>query len=135
MKKCRICGQDKPLSEFHKNKGNKDGHATLCRACQAAYQQSRKSEIFEYGLMYKYGITKAKYNEIFEKQGRVCALCTETDPRSSGGRGPHTICAGQRNGCGSCVRGILCDDCNVLVGKVERLKNKSDLLKYLDGRP
>jgi len=31
---CSQCGQVKPLSEFHKHAGHKDGHASICRVCR-----------------------------------------------------------------------------------------------------
>lgn len=33
VKKCRLCGEEKPLSEYHKDKGSKDGHTSRCKAC------------------------------------------------------------------------------------------------------
>lgn len=32
-KKCASCNQSKPLTEFHKNKGHKDGLNSYCNAC------------------------------------------------------------------------------------------------------
>ena len=32
-KKCTCCGRELPLSEFYKNKRNKDGYATQCKEC------------------------------------------------------------------------------------------------------
>ena len=34
MKTCRICKQDKPYSEYVKNKTNKDGYTTECNICR-----------------------------------------------------------------------------------------------------
>ena len=34
MKKCRICNQIKPLEDYHKNKGNKDGLESRCKSCR-----------------------------------------------------------------------------------------------------
>jgi hypothetical protein len=33
MKKCRVCGIEKPLTEFHKTKSSKDGHRSICKTC------------------------------------------------------------------------------------------------------
>jgi hypothetical protein len=33
MKKCSKCGIEKSLTEFHKNKGSKDGHRSECKSC------------------------------------------------------------------------------------------------------
>ena len=32
-KECRVCGEQKPLSEYHKKHDNKDGLQTCCRTC------------------------------------------------------------------------------------------------------
>lgn len=36
MKKCRCCGLEKPLSEFHLSPRNKDGVKTECKSCYNA---------------------------------------------------------------------------------------------------
>jgi len=35
-KTCTKCNSMKPLSEYHKNKKSKDGHATQCKECKNA---------------------------------------------------------------------------------------------------
>lgn len=37
MKKCTSCKLEKELSEFNRNKRNKDGHSTECRECAKKY--------------------------------------------------------------------------------------------------
>lgn len=37
MKKCCICGNTKPLSEFNKHKNRKDGRQTACKLCNKQY--------------------------------------------------------------------------------------------------
>ncbi len=38
---CTECGQEKPISEFNKNKGSKDGHQSRCRSCFSKYNKAR----------------------------------------------------------------------------------------------
>lgn len=50
QKACRKCGETKPLSEFYRQKGMKDGHRHNCKACHAAahkvwYEKNRDDEI------------------------------------------------------------------------------------------
>lgn len=33
MKACSVCGEAKPLTEYHKDGGAKDGHTSRCKAC------------------------------------------------------------------------------------------------------
>lgn len=37
MKKCKQCGEVKPISMFHKQAKAKDGHMAHCRSCHAKY--------------------------------------------------------------------------------------------------
>ena len=37
MKRCGKCRVEKPFSEFHKNRSNKDGHSGRCKECRKAY--------------------------------------------------------------------------------------------------
>lgn len=38
---CSECGQEKPLSEFNKNRGSKDGLQDRCRSCFSRYNKAR----------------------------------------------------------------------------------------------
>lgn len=47
MRKCRLCGKRKPLSEFYENPVYHDGYSTRCKACLRVitreYQRARVS--------------------------------------------------------------------------------------------
>lgn len=43
-KKCNDCGQLLTLDNFHKNKGNKDGHLNKCKKCVSEYHKGKLSE-------------------------------------------------------------------------------------------
>lgn len=45
MKLCPKCQQIKPLSEFHKNRGHKDGLQYRCKSCVKAYSQTSNGKI------------------------------------------------------------------------------------------
>lgn len=45
MKKCRRCNETKNLSEFHKAKTTKDGHAGWCKSCVKQYAQTPEGKI------------------------------------------------------------------------------------------
>ena len=42
VKKCSKCGQEKPLSEFYKDKKGKDGYKSECKQCEYARKKARK---------------------------------------------------------------------------------------------
>lgn len=43
MKKCRACGEEKPITEFYKNNHYKDGYYGVCKKCHNV-QTSRNAE-------------------------------------------------------------------------------------------
>lgn len=47
-KRCYHCKQIKPLSDFTKDKRNKDGLSGICRACKKLYNQAQKEYQAEY---------------------------------------------------------------------------------------
>lgn len=59
-------------------------------------------------LMRRYGITLEDYNDLFDRQRGVCAICDEFSKRRLSVDHCH---ATNRN------RGLLCDNCNLGLGK------------------
>lgn len=50
MKRCKKCGETKPLDDFYREKGCRDGHRPECKACNLAakkawYQRNREHAI------------------------------------------------------------------------------------------
>jgi hypothetical protein len=41
LKKCRICGEEKPLTEFHRATGARDGHRGECKSCFRSLWKAR----------------------------------------------------------------------------------------------
>jgi Recombination endonuclease VII len=58
-----------------------------------------------------YGITVAQYAEILEAQGNTCAICKGTNMALP-------LCVDHDHETGK-VRGILCTNCNLLLGRTE----------------
>ena len=56
MKKCIKCGIEKSLSEFHKDRSQKDGHRNECKTCRneyfTRYRQKNKDKIAEKNSRY-----------------------------------------------------------------------------------
>lgn len=89
-------------------------------------------------LRRRFGLSLLQYNDMLASQGGGCAICgTETSLK--GGKPirfsvdhDRSCCPGDHS-CGTCVRGLLCNHCNVGVGhlrdNVELLQSAIEYLK------
>ena len=82
-----------------------------------------------YQLLYQYGLTVDQYNELCSGG---CCVCGSMDRLSIDH--DHACCPTNKT-CGKCIRGVLCDQCNVVLGRVKddpvRLRALAD---YLEGK-
>jgi hypothetical protein len=105
-KLCTTCMEWKPVEDFDRKL---TGRHTKCRPCKKSLR-----------LNYCYGIDTVGWENLFDLQDRRCKICRRADP----GNRPwatdhnHACCPGEAT-CGKCVRGILCSDCNMALGKLE----------------
>ena len=66
-------------------------------------------------LRQKYGISLTEYDEMLKKQNGLCAICGEY---SVDRKGTHTRMPVDHDHKTGKVRGILCNRCNLVLGKV-----------------
>jgi len=96
------------------------------REAENKYRRRRFStdEVKNRRLIEKYGISLKQRNELFEKQGGVCAICKNTPKGSLHTDHSHST---------GVVRGILCNKCNMALGllkdNTEFLMNAIEYLK------
>jgi hypothetical protein len=130
MSYCPSCKQEKPLSEFNKDKNTYFRIAIYCRECQKTknhqkYQDHRESHR-NTQLRCDFGITLVEYKEMLAIQGGGCAIC---DGQSTNGRRlsvDHCHETGQ-------IRGLLCDNCNFALGHLRNsIKLALAAAKYLE---
>ena len=128
MKKCRVCGEEKPLTEYHKAKGNADGHENRCKSCKheanMADVEGRRRRSYKYLLKKEYNMTLADYDRMLEEQGGQCAICgtAEVDGR---------FCVDHNHATGE-VRGLLCNGCNSGLGQLgDSISNLASAIAYL----
>lgn len=95
----------------------------------------------QYKRCQRHGVSFQKYLEMLEAQGGVCAICKghqKNKKRAFCIDHDHACCIGKR-GCGKCVRGLLCDSCNWMLGSaydsIERLQAAIDYLKKWQTKP
>ncbi len=124
MKTCKKCGEVKPLTDFHKAKGCKDGTRHTCKRCHyASNLKWKKTNIskFRYQqrssyLKRKYGVTMEWYENKLEEQKEVCAICSCD---SSGLRGKDDMfCVDHCHTTGQ-PRALLCHKCNAGIGMLK----------------
>jgi hypothetical protein len=75
-------------------------------------------------LKTKFGITPADVDRLLAGQGGVCAICKGTNAIWHVDH-DHSCCPGQTT-CGGCIRGILCQPCNLALGL---FKDNADSLR------
>lgn len=98
VKKCRDCGQDRPITVFKSDKRSQDNHATVCQTCL----DNRESRVQNPG----------EYEALYIKQKFRCAICNckvflskilvDRNPETDG------------------VEGLLCRRCNRLLRQSNR---------------
>lgn len=69
-------------------------------------------------LKYLYGLQPGGYEQMLAEQNGACAGCRRVlDEENLHVDHDHACCATKRS-CGDCVRGLLCDDCNLVLGRL-----------------
>ena len=122
-KVCTKCGEEKPLSEFYKR--SEYVYENRCKQCNnMAKHWNRAKKI--------YNCTQNEYEQMYEDQGGVCAICgrPETRKRLKRLSIDHDHSTGE-------VRALLCSDCNAGLGRFgddpERLRSAAAYLeKYFN---
>jgi len=148
LKLCKQCSTEKPISEFWNKEQSKDGKHHCCIPCakdnnSKYFHKNRKREYArrkkwvddnpekrkessrKYRLKTEYGLTPEQYQEMYDKQGGVCSICSEKCTAQ------FNLAVDHNHDTGS-VRELLCKSCNVALGF---LKDSSEVAekaaKYL----
>lgn len=124
-KVCKDCSIDKPLSEFYpqKQKHKDKVYLRYQSYCKPCHYERTKVGAREAQLKKNYGIGQAEYEQMFEAQNGVCKICSKGDSRKLSIDHNHTT--GE-------VRALLCQNCNVGIGKFqEKVELLEKAIAYL----
>lgn len=124
LRRCTKCLAEKPLTGFYKNKSMPGGFHYWCKPCHGQWQKTKYGYDSEYreqkrkkwrenNLMKKYGLTPLQYDLKSRFQHDACAIC-----RTPAVEFEHRLCVDHNHKTGK-VRGLLCDNCNMIVGVLE----------------
>jgi hypothetical protein len=133
-KQCSACGEKKPLTEFHRKSGSRDGRQPRCKPCAVAlviqwqrdnparhYAKQRRSD-----LRRQYGLTSEEVEAMFERQGRACAICRSPEGPDMRVVLDHCHTSGR-------ARGLLCAHCNTGLGMFQDdVEKMARAAAYLD---
>lgn len=144
MQVCRICNQELPFISFHKNGTRK--YRTDCINCRNSnrrqFRKDNKEIIFqkentpEYkakssaaAIKRLYGLSIEQFQNMEKAQNGLCAICNnpEQNPQKKKLSVDHCHTTGK-------VRGLLCHNCNVVLGLIKEDSRILESIKqYLKG--
>jgi len=126
---------------FYRNKNSPDGLNSVCKKCKVkstsmarknnperyrrskeyalAWNRAHPENVFRNYLKSKYNLTPEGYQSILEKQGGSCAGCGRNQSKLAKKMAvdhDHRCCK-KAGSCGKCIRGVLCDNCNQILGR------------------
>lgn len=130
-KLCSICKDWVILEDFY-SKGDHYGTGYIVRshACKNCMRKKWSDE-WEHHVVKKYGITIEEYRSMLISRNNLCAICNQPEKRMLGDE-PQRLAIDHCHTTGK-VRGLLCNQCNSMIGMVEdnivRLQKAIEYLK------
>lgn len=128
---CTKCGEEKPISEFYKDKQKSSGLRPDCKLCNSLktkdYAKNNRQEINLNNLKYKTGLTKEAYRNLLAEQNNCCAICKITIDEHN-----KNLCVDHSHETGL-IRGLLCTRCNQGLGYfLDNTELLSQAINYLN---
>ena len=128
MKKCTVCKESKPYTEYHRLKISSDGFGYRCKPCdtlaRAAYRERNKDRRRrldqEQNWASRFSLTREGYEAMLANQGGRCAICGTTNPCGEGSTATHLqhLAVDHCHTTGK-IRGLLCNPCNRGIGMLK----------------
>jgi Recombination endonuclease VII len=105
--------------KFERKRYHTPKRKQYCKKYQKEYRKRPKAieTARRYHLKKTYNISIDEYNRLFTKQRCECAICQESikTNRNFAIDHNHKCCPGKKS-CGKCIRGLLCNRCNTILG-------------------
>lgn len=127
MKRCAMCGEVKPLDEFHRQPSGPQGRHSYCKPCfngRPRVRNDTPEQKRRWNLRRRYGMEPVEFEGLLNEQGGVCAICRCAPDRPVVDHDHST----------GAVRGILCHGCNIKLPAVEDAEFRAAALRYLEGK-
>lgn len=129
-RKCKVCGEEKPLNQFAKNKICLLGYEHTCRKCATQrailWERTSRASRKEIYLKYTYGITLKDYEEMRIKQDSKCKICKQSEVVLDKKYGQLRDLSVDHCHTTGKIRGLLCTRCNTAIGS---FRDDIDFLK------
>lgn len=138
MKTCTRCGESRPVADYRHSDQTRDGLGIYCKPCRKLFGQEKYERLkldpvkFERRRAYlkehhrrqhlqrRYGLSLEAYEEMLCRQDGRCAGCgADAAGRSLAVDHDHSCCPATGWSCGKCLRGLLCTNCNSILGMAE----------------
>jgi Recombination endonuclease VII len=133
----RRINPEAPLTPAQKYKRYYEKHRDEVLAKNAAYCKKNAKRVATRVRWNRYGTTAEKLEEKMTEQDNKCAICRNPFTKTPHIDHDHECCS-TRKTCGGCNRGLLCDDCNLGLGRfkdsIEILTNAINYLGDYNGR-
>lgn len=122
---CTGCQEEKPYSLFYRGQRGIGGRRSKCKQCDNERTKVWASKLTkekhrQYNLHSQYKMTIDDFNLMRKQQSYRCAICDRHEDEIKGVLGvdhDHRCCPTGGKSCGSCIRALLCNDCNTGLGK------------------
>ncbi len=124
---CSNCGIDKELSCFYPRNNRKKKYTSWCKDCLKVHRDKYAKRARVVRRCRMFNITEYELNELYRIHDSKCAICgiRECDTKKG------SLCVDHDHKSGK-VRGLLCDDCNVGIGRLkDSTENLNNAIKYL----
>ena len=98
--------------EYRNQPGVRERKAQVAKRWYATHKDQHASAVKQGHLRRKYGLTVEGYEDLLIQQDGCCAICQDPESLARAMAVDHDHKTGQ-------IRGLLCFDCNIVLGKMK----------------